>query len=226
MLCNPGNQLASAKLTDGTFFTTHQGISKHHRQECKCNNINWVLRDERNIHTYFRLFIDVLVMSNRVECLLPVRHFSTAFHQESENDELELYLRPIVLFLRLTGIQLPQSGRNRFFFRLANVIFFAADVCMCVIVIKMILSHYWGRAEVTTMTISWALLISFTNEILFKLSGHLSLIVKAAGPEPSRLWKTIKQLSFPGLKIRQFTKSVLVVYLLVRPFELLLNFRF
>ncbi len=166
------------------------------------------------IHT--SLYIDVLVMSNKVECLLPVRHFPSALHQESANDELQQFLKPIVLFLRFTGIQLAQFGRKRLFIRLVNVIFFTANIYGCVTIVKTILS-YWDRAESTTMTISWTILISYTNEIFFKLWGHLSFIVMAAGLRPVRLWKTIQQLSFPGLKIRQFTKSALIIYLLVRP---------
>ena len=160
--------------------------------------------------------INVLVMPNRRGHLPSGRYLSSDCYQESANGELFRFLRPVVIFLRFMGIQLAQPGNHGLFMRLLSVFFLVANVCVCFVVLSMVLKQSDFK---TSGTISWTLWISFINEALFKLSSHFSLLILAAGSKPTQLWAIIQQLSIPGLKIRQLSKTALIIFFLVYSFQ-------
>ena len=168
-------------------------------------------------------------MSNRVHQVLSkdayIRPLSTSFQtiNDKDEDEIQRFLKP--LFTLLKCLAIPTSPWSTFRYsdtnkvprrryRMLGWFVFALSLsCNIGLLYGMITNNSEFFYKMSTMAIT--LIISLTSDILFKLRNHLALLRLSSGSKIVKLMKTIRRLSFNGLKIRQYSKMALFVFLLV-----------
>lgn len=179
------------------------------------NKLYWYFIELITLNSKFRVQSQSSKMANSVE--IPIRY------SLSSNQELEKYLKPIAILMKVFGFNMPLSGQlgdclqNRFVI-LLGWMFLLTNLLSC-IALMYIVSFSYDVSMKRSLTISWTLTITYINDIMFKILIHLYLLViVGATTKQLQLIKILQKLSFPGLKIRQFPIPITILLLLVRPY--------
>lgn len=130
------------------------------------------------------------------------------------DDEVERFLKPLFSFLKFLGIAIRQDiGAPKFFKMMGWLVFFLSFSCNVGLWASELFenSRIFERMSTTSTTMS----ISLASDFLFKLLNHGALLKLASNNYQTGLMEIIRQLSFPGLKIRQKSIVALVIFLSV-----------
>lgn len=135
--------------------------------------------------------------------------------------ELEKFLKPVVVLMKVLGFNLsylPEHVPHRLQSRLVKLlgwIFLITNLINCVTILYILSIKFQVKGR--SSTILWTLKITFFNDMMFKLLNHLSLLITVSDTSTQlQLSKILQKLSFPGLKIRQLSVPVIIIFLTVK----------
>lgn len=132
------------------------------------------------------------------------------------DDEVERFLKPLVIYLKFLGISLKLSDsviKNRLNCLLGWLVLVITLSWNIYISCNFVFANYEQFTRVSTFSIT--MFVGLTSDILFKLLNHVALLKLAKHSKYQELMKIIHRLSFSGLKIRQYSTVALVLFLLV-----------
>ena len=168
-------------------------------------------------------------MSNRVLRISSkdnyIRSLSASFQHlddKDDEDELDRFLKPLFTFFKFLGINMNPPPTHRNDKGVVNCckqrnigwLIFAMSVTCNIFIVYSVLSGTSQTFDRMT-SMAFTLLISLISDMLFKFFNHLALLRLASGPKILTIMKTIRRLSFKGLKIRQYSNISLFIFLSV-----------
>ena len=145
----------------------------------------------------------------------------------SDEHDLKRFLNPLTIVFKAIGMPLIHRRTSVYIFKyrvvhLLGWLIFLANIGCGVWTISIMMKNNGNASYVSAMksssTISGTQLISILNELLFKWGGHLSLLLLAGSSGQLKLAKTIRRLPFTGLKIRQYSRAILIILLMASLF--------
>lgn len=155
--------------------------------------------------------IDLSVKSNRFG------YFSQSLRKAETDGYVARYLKPLMIFLKCIGIEWARENEDRprdrikYFVQFIGWLFFAQSIGVYILYSFFIPNSFFQQNLTNTLN----LIIIYTNEILFKAVNHLSLLFLAGSFRQLQLVRIFRQLDYPGLKIRQSSKKLLLALFLV-----------
>lgn len=128
---------------------------------------------------------------------------------------MESFLKPIAVVLRFIGIPFHSSDLSSSSLcdklqRIWGWILFLFHLVACVIVINL-MGKTHGQSK--TKTISWTLYITLSNEILFRITNHLSLLLMPLSSKKSTVWKIISELWPTDVQLsKKISLTILIIF--------------
>lgn len=142
-----------------------------------------------------------------------------ANEKHNKDDDVERFLKPLLFYLKCLGVpwasskekEKPSASRvSKFLIRLFGWMLFVLNISSY---IDYTLQYSMFRKTDTTLKITAA--ITYANEFFFKIINHLSLLFLAESSRGVQLVQIFRELSYPGLKIRQVSGLMLFLFLMV-----------
>lgn len=143
---------------------------------------------------------------------------------DCDKNPLSQFLRPLDIVFKFIGIplihrrHLAQTAKYKLI-RLLGWLIFALNIGTNLLAMTMWSpgsSSSGNKILKTSSTITGTVLILTLNDLLYKWGGHLTLLLLSGGSRQLKLARTLQRLSGPSVQIRQFSKIVLIIFLLVK----------
>ena len=136
-----------------------------------------------------------------------------------EDDDVARFLKPLLVYLKCLGVPWARSKEDKQFqFRLSKIFLIRLFGWLLFLFNIGVYSDYTieystFRNNDTTFTLT--IVIIYANELFFKVINHLSLLFLSGSIKQIQLFQLLRELSYPGLKIRQLSGTMLLIFLMV-----------
>lgn len=149
-------------------------------------------------------------MPKNLKLDLPLRERSVSQVEESHSDEIEKFLEPLVIFLKILGIPLVGFGKSRNtiadrVFRCTGWLLLLFNISFNINLIYGVIHSLLTITIFDSSTFSGSVLMAFTISTVTRIFSQVTLLMLSGSPRQIKLAETMRQLSFRGLKIRNIS---------------------